>query len=252
MVTKELERERKKVNINPSEAQKKSGNYAMGHININGFQITIENPKGSYRRGKDKDGTEWKTYMHNDYGYFTKTVGKDGDAIDVFIGPNMNSTKIFAIDQKFGNKFDETKVMLCFSNAEQAKKAYLSNYEKDWKGFWKITETDIDTFKEWLYDGHRQYKPFFQYKEFKLNESKMNNKIRINEDTLSSIIKEAIQNELGQPSDIMDALIMIKEAYVDIQDVLKNNKQLMYDLSPAMGNLRGAIKILNELSVKKY
>ena len=252
MATKELERERKKVNTNPSEAQKKSGNYAMGHINIHGFQITIENPKASYRRGKDRDGTEWKTYMHNDYGYFTKTVGKDGDAIDVFIGPNMNSTKIFAIDQKFGNKFDETKVILYFSNAEQAKKAYLSNYKKDWKGFWKITETDIDTFKEWLYDGHRQYKPFFQYKEFKLNESKMNNKIRINEATLSSIIKEAIQNELGQPSDIMDALIMIKEAYVDIQDVLKNNKQLMYDLSPAMGNLRGAIKIINKLSVKKY
>ena len=52
MVTKELERERKKVNTNPSEAQKKSGNYAMGHINILGFQITIENPKGSYRRGR--------------------------------------------------------------------------------------------------------------------------------------------------------------------------------------------------------
>ena len=150
------------------------------------------------------------------------------------------------------NDSDETKVMFGFKTEDEAKKAYLSNYNKGWKGFWRITEVSMEDFKEWLYDGHRQYKPFFHFIEFKLNESKMNNKIRINESTLSNIIKEAIQNELGQPTNIMDALIMIKEAYVDIQDVLKNNKQLMYDLSPAMRNLRGAIKILNKLSVKKY
>lgn len=172
MEIKELERERKKVDLNASDEMHKAGNYRMGHININGFQITIENPKGSYRKGKDRNGKEWKTYMHNDYGYFTKTLGKDGDAIDVFIGPNFNSKKIFAVDQKVGGEFDETKVMFCFSNIEQAKKAYLSNYAKDWKGFWKITEVNIDMFKKWLYDGHRQYKPFFQYKEFKMNENK--------------------------------------------------------------------------------
>ena len=240
----ELEKERQKVNTDPSEAQKKYGNYTMGHININGFQITIENPKGSYRKGKDRNGKEWKTFMHNDYGYFTKTVGKDGDAIDVFIGPNQNSKKIFAVDQKVGGEFDETKVMFCFSNAEQAKKAYLSNYGKDWKGFWKITECDIDTFKNWLYDGHRQYKPFFQYKEIKNNTTVM----KVNEDKLRQMIQEALQGNMEDTSDVMDAIIMIKEAYADIADLARADSSVGYDLAEAMGNLRGAIKILGKFA----
>jgi inorganic pyrophosphatase len=183
-----LNKERNKVNTEPTQAQIEAENYAMGHIWINGFEITIENPKGSYRKGVDRNGHEWKTLMKNDYGYFTSTVGKDGDAIDVFIGNNFHSPRIFAIDQKIAGKFDETKVMFCFSNAEQAKKAYLSNYDKNWKGFWKITEVDIVTFKKWLYDGHRQYKPFFQYKEIKDNKQK----ITIKESELKSLINEVI------------------------------------------------------------
>lgn len=166
-IKQKLKDERKKVNVNPSELQKKAGNYKMGHIKLLGFDITIENPKGIYRRGTDPNGKEWKTKMHNDYGYFVKTLGKDGDAIDVFIGNHLNSKQIFCVDQKIKGEFDETKVMLGFTDIDQAKKAYLSNYDSDWKGFWKITEVDIETFKNWLYDGYKQRKPFFQYKEIK-------------------------------------------------------------------------------------
>ena len=45
---------------NPSDAQKKSGNYKKGHIKFGGYDYTIENPKGSTRLGKDADGKEWK------------------------------------------------------------------------------------------------------------------------------------------------------------------------------------------------
>ena len=31
----------------PTDAQKESGNYKMGHVKINGFDISIENPRGS-------------------------------------------------------------------------------------------------------------------------------------------------------------------------------------------------------------
>ena len=161
--------ERKKVNTNPSEVQINANNYKKGHINLLGFNISIENPKGSYRCGKDKNGKEWKTLMKHDYGYFTRTLGYDGDAIDVFIGDNLKSIKIFAIDQFLSGKFDETKIMLGFNSKEEAKKGYLSCYEKNWKGFKTITEVDIDTFKKWLYDGHQQRKPFYKYVEIKAN-----------------------------------------------------------------------------------
>lgn len=168
-LSRELERARRETNTNPTDGQKEADNYKKGRITILGFNIAIENPKGTYRKGKDRNGKEWKTLMHNDYGYFTRTLGKDGDAIDVFIGPNLESEKIFPIDQYINGKFDETKVMLGFDTAEAAKRAYLSNYEKDWKGFKYITEVDVESFKKWLYDGARQRKPFAKYKS--LNEA---------------------------------------------------------------------------------
>ena len=173
-IKQKIQQARDETNINPTEGQKEAGNYKMGRVNVLGFNIAIENPKGSYRKGKDRTGKEWKTLMHNDYGYFTHTLAIDGDAVDVFLGDDLNCKTIFAIDQKINGKFDETKVMLGFKSSEDAKKAYLSNYEKDWKGFWKITEVDIDVFKKWLYDGYKQRKPFSEYteiKKHKLNES---------------------------------------------------------------------------------
>lgn len=185
---------RKTINTHPTEAQCKAGNYKMGHIIVNGFEITIENPKGSYRSGKDKDGKVWKTLMHNDYGYFRKTVGKDGDAIDVFLGPNLNSKKIFPIDQYINGEFDETKVMFGFNSKDEAKKAYLSNYEKDWKGFKYITEVDIDTFGKWLYDGYRQRKPFAKYA--KLTEDKINIGELLNEEHIFCITKSQLRESI--------------------------------------------------------
>ena len=161
---------------NPSEKQKKAGNYAMGHINIRGFKITIENAKGSYRRYKDENGKEGKNKMKNHYGYFSNTKGKDGDHIDVFIGNYLDFDKIYVVDQNnTDGEFDESKVMLGFKTKEAAKKAYISNYDEDWKGFRCITGVNIETFKKWLYDGHKQRKPFAEYVEVikkKINESK--------------------------------------------------------------------------------
>ena len=52
-------------------------------------------------------------------------------------------------------------------------------------------------------------------------------------------------------SDLMDVIIMLKEAYLDIQEYSKQNKMIGFDLAEAMGNLRGAIKILNNMENNK-
>lgn len=117
----------------PTEAQKAAGNYKKGHVVIDGLSITIENPKGSKRSGKDADGKEWETEMQNTYGYILGTTGKDGDKIDVFLSDNPAEGNVFVIDQynKDGS-FYEHKVMYGFASAEEAKAAYLSNYSADW------------------------------------------------------------------------------------------------------------------------
>ena len=55
------------VNTNPTEAQKEAGNYKKGHIRLGAFDITIEQPQGSIRRGVDANGKAWESKMYNTY-----------------------------------------------------------------------------------------------------------------------------------------------------------------------------------------
>ena len=181
MTAEEITAEAAETNTEPTEKQKEAGNYKKGHVYVKGMKISIEQPKGSIRKGTDGKGKEWKTKMSNHYGYFSRTVGKDGDHVDVFLGPDIDEfDKVFVVDQKVNGKFDESKVMLGFKDIESAKQAYLSNYSKDWKGFWKITGVPLEIFKVWLYRGRKQRQPFYQYvliRKNRLKKKKNNGKL---------------------------------------------------------------------------
>ena len=165
------------VNTDPTEGQKKAGNYKMGHVKVDGYDITIENPKGSVRSGKDADGKEWSQEMHNTYGYIKGTEGVDGDHIDIFLSDNPEEGNVFVIDQvdQMGI-FDEHKVMYGFNSAEEARSAYLSNYEEGWQGLGAITEVSKDEFKKWIESSHRKTKPFSEYKSVKAEGAQNENK----------------------------------------------------------------------------
>ena len=156
------------VNTNPTDAQKEAGNYKKGHVKIDGFDVTIENPKGSVRRGTDAYGKEWEQEMQNTYGYIRGTEGVDGDHIDVFLSDDPSKGFVFVIDQvnKDGS-FDEHKVMYGFPDIESARKAYLSNYEDGWTGLGAITPVSKEQFKKWIDSSHRKTKPFAEYKSVK-------------------------------------------------------------------------------------
>lgn len=162
---KRLFDEELKVNTNPSEAQKEAGNYKKGHVKINGFDVSIEQPVGSVRSGKDASGKEWSQVMNNTYGYIRGTESVDGDHIDVFLGPDMNSDMVYVVDQvNTDGSFDEHKVMMGFSSLEDARSAYLSNYEEGWQGLGNITGVALDEFKKWIDSSIRKTKPFSEYK----------------------------------------------------------------------------------------
>ena len=168
---KRLHDEELKVNTNPSEAQKEAGNYKKGHIKINGFDVTIEQPAGSVRSGKDANGKEWSVTMNNTYGYIRGTESVDGDHIDVFLGPDMNSDMVYVVDQvNTDGSFDEHKVMMGFPSLEDARSAYFSNYEDGWQGLGNITGVALDEFKKWIDSSIRKTKPFSEYKGIKREE----------------------------------------------------------------------------------
>lgn len=149
----------------PSQKQIESGNYKKHHLKLYGFDISIENPKGSRRSGIDPNGEAWSVKMPAHYGYIKRSEGADGDHIDIYIGPNENSQKVFVIDQTdLSGNFDEHKCFLGCNNKEQAEKLYLKGFS-DGKGnlrLGRMIETDIDGFKEWLSNGD-QTKRFAEY-----------------------------------------------------------------------------------------
>ena len=156
---------RKEVDTHPTDAQKEAGNYKKGHVKIDGYDITIENPNGSTRTGHGKDGKEWSVKMNYDYGYIKGTEGVDGDHIDVYLSDDPTTGNVYVVDQvnQSDGSFDEHKVMYGFPSKEAAIEAYKSQYEKGWK-VGTVTEVSKDDFKAWVESSHRKTKPFADYK----------------------------------------------------------------------------------------
>ena len=161
------------VNTEPTEAQKEAGNYKKGHVQVGTFDITIEQPQGSVRKGTDADGKQWESKMNNTYGYIRGAVGVDGDHIDVFLSNDIdgwNGRKVFVVDQyNPDGSFDEHKVMLGFNDADEAKSDYLANYENGWENGRRIdvTAVNLEDFEKWIASSKRKTKPFGDYSSVK-------------------------------------------------------------------------------------
>lgn len=148
----------------PTEAQIASGNYKKHHIRLHGLDIAIENPKGSVRKGVDPVTKKvWSVTMPCEYGEFKRVPGADGDNLDVFIGPNESSERIFIIDQRDINNFnyDETKCIMGVDTLEEARELYAQSFS-DGKGLMRImslSEVQLPEFNHWLKTGDTK-KPY--------------------------------------------------------------------------------------------
>ena len=195
--SKEIDIRANEADTQPTEGQKEAGNYRMGHVSVRGMQISIENPRGSKRYYKNPDGSQGYNVMKDHYGYFNITKGKDGDAVDVFIGPEIDIFEnVYCVDQN--NKegeFDETKVMLGYLSKEEAKAAYIRNYSPDWKGFRSITGVSLMVFKKWLYRGRKQRQPFAEYVE--IQKKKLTEGVKIANPAQHEIFMNQVEHAMG-------------------------------------------------------
>lgn len=165
----------------PTEAQKKAGNYKKGHLSFGGYDYTVETPKGVTRSGKDEQGKPWSVTMHDTYGYILGKIGVDGDHIDMFINDAADldtfDGNVYVVDQvnPETGEFDEHKVMYGYPSEEAATEAYLANYSKGWKGLGKVTSVPKTTFDKWLESSDRKTKPFADYAMVQKEQTKTNN-----------------------------------------------------------------------------
>ena len=197
---------REMVDTSPTEAQKEAGNYKKGHIKLDGYDITIENPKGSVRSGKDANGQEWSITMNNDYGYIRGTKAVDGDHIDIFLSDNPSEGNVFVVDQlNEKGEFDESKVMYGFPSMDEARSSYLANYSPDWENrISTITEVTKDEFYKWIDSSVKKTKPFSEYKS-------------VNPVQLAPSIESANADRM---KDIETRLAEIEDRKIELEDIL--------------------------------
>lgn len=127
-----------------------------------GLPITIEHPKGTLRvLHDDKGNVVYKQHMYHSYGYFNKTKGRDGDEVDVFLGPVKNATEAFIVHMLDkgpvpSERENEDKVMLGFPSADAAKTAFHLHYPKSFYG--GMTSLPVDEFKKRLKTASLPYR----------------------------------------------------------------------------------------------
>lgn len=221
---------------NPTEAQKEAGNYKKGHVRIGQFNITVENPKGSMRRGTDANGKPWETTMQNTYGYIRGTEGVDGDHIDVFLTDDIdgwNGRRVYVVDQyNEDGTFDEHKVMLGFNDEDDARNAYLSNYSEDWANNRKIVmnSANLEDFEKWINSSHRKTKPFAEYKSVPAGETKAispADRIAEIDEKMTDLKKQA--DEAHKRSDIFEEARLISES----NDLYAERRRLVREMQPS-------------------
>lgn len=223
----------------PTEAQKKAGNYKKGHLSFGGYDYTVETPKGVTRSGKDEQGKPWSVTMHDTYGYILGKIGVDGDHIDMFINDAADldtfDGNVYVVDQvnPETGEFDEHKVMYGYPSEEAATEAYLANYSKGWKGLDKVTSVPKATFDKWLESSDRKTKPFADYAMVQKEQAKFDRDV-----------KEVKPSEMTEAQKVAyDAVsTMLKKAGIPVKVVSNED---MEKVAEAQDNLNLAM-LLNQ------
>lgn len=151
-----LRRATTETNRSPTPAQAEAGNYRKGRVRVYGLEIAIEQPKGSWRTKHNADGSvRWTAKMPAHYGYFVGQMGADGDQLDVYLGPDLKSDRVFVVDQHKGDQHDEHKVILGVRTLGQATAIYDAGFS-DGSGPGRraaVTELSVGALKAWIAGG---------------------------------------------------------------------------------------------------
>jgi len=134
---------------------RKAARPLQGRTIVGGMPISIENRRGSIRQWYDpSSGEQGMTRMRNPYGYFKGTVGEDGDAVDVYVGPHHREAPlVYIVNQMRAPEFiehDEQKVMVGYMSQAEAVTDYLMHYD-DERFLGSVQAMPIEEFREKAY-----------------------------------------------------------------------------------------------------
>ena len=114
-------------------SDKKKG-VGLPHVRrtyFKGLPVDVELDIGMTASGKDPNGKPWSVTYKHPYGEIPGTIGRDGDPVDVYIGPDEDSEFVYVVHQvTMDGNFDEDKVLVGFSSPIEATKCYFQHGPK--------------------------------------------------------------------------------------------------------------------------
>ena len=124
---------------------------------VNGLCMKLELEPGDIRSGVSPEGKKWEKKMFLAYGHIPKTVGDDGETVDIYLKEDGVFENVYVVHQrKKDGSHDEDKCMVGFVSKEEAKDAYEKHGPPE--GFGSLTEYSWDDFQNDYLSEHQREK----------------------------------------------------------------------------------------------
>lgn len=125
----------------------KRGGAVKRQKTINGLTMKIELEPGDMRTGTNDKGEKWEKKMYVAYGHIPKTIGDDGETVDIYLKEDGSFDHVYVVHQrKKDGSHDEDKCMVGFESKDEAKNAY-EKHGPPW-GYGSLTEYTWEEFKD--------------------------------------------------------------------------------------------------------
>jgi DNA-directed RNA polymerase beta subunit len=125
----------------------KRGGAVKRQKTIKGLCFKLELEPGDIRSGVSLEGKKWEKKMSLAYGHIPKTVGDDGETVDIYLKEDGTFDHVYVVRQKKRDgSHDEDKCMVGFDSKDAAKEAY-QKHGPEW-GFGSLEEYTWDEFQD--------------------------------------------------------------------------------------------------------
>lgn len=129
----------------------------VGQLRFQDIPILVEQRAGDVRSGVDPSGRPWSVTLLVPYGEIPGVKGNDKDNLDVYVGPDKSSLKVFVAHQNHvhGEKagdFDEDKVFLGFNSAAAVEAVFRAHMSLP-GALRSVTSMSMEQFKDILKSG---------------------------------------------------------------------------------------------------
>lgn len=121
-------------------------------VDFHGIKVALEWLKGETR----KYSNDFSRPMFADYGFVADSDSEDGEELDVYLGPDLDSDKVFIVAQLVGDwevengaepgSFDEFKILFSVSDAGKAEALYKLHMPSEcFGGLWELSIKEFKT-----------------------------------------------------------------------------------------------------------